>query len=391
MTVATPLRTAGAAVHPSLIPLHKIGSRLRVGTPLPFNVRDAQGTVLLERGQRVADEAMRLSLLAQGAGIDANELREAQARLESNKAASDNFFDHWQNLQARLRALLRDPTDAGFLQRLRECAAMVAGLSESNPDRLIFAVIRHDHSRYANYGSAHALHVASLCSLLARRSAWPQDRQLGLIGAALTMNLSIVELQGQLAVRGGILSASQRKAIDRHPTDSAALLRRAGLDDEEWLAAVEQHHEDGAGRGYPAQISNPGEMAQLLYFVDIFLAKHAGRADRGAVPPQQAARDLYMASAGHPVAAMLIKEIGIFPAGCFVKLANGEVAVVVRRGAHASMPLVCSIINGQGEPLGVPRRRDTASPEFAITGSLPDKAVRVQIQADRLYTTAMGS
>ena len=129
-------------------------------------------------------------------------------------------------------------------------------------------------------------------------------------------------------------------------------------------------------------------MAQMLRFVDIFLAKHAGRADRSPVPPQQAARDLYMASAGHPVAAMLIKEMGIFPPGSFVRLACGETAVVVRRGAHASMPLVCAIASAQGESLATPRRRDTAQPEFAITGSLADKAVKVVVEAKRLYAAA---
>ncbi len=389
-------RAAGSGTRPALIPLQRFASRLRVGSPLPFNVRDAQGELLLARGQAVADEATRQSLLAHGVGIDAEELREVQARLDVNKnaaavpaPATDTFFEHWQNLQARLRSLLRDPMEFAFLQRVRECAAMVINLTEVNPDRLIFAVMRHDHSRYANYGSAHALHVASLCCLLARRSDWPQERLMSLVGAALTMNLSIIELQGMLAVRGGILSTAQRRSIDKHPTESGALLRQAGLDDEDWLTAVEQHHEDAQGTGYPARIQNPTELAELLRFVDIFLAKHAGRADRGAVPPQQAARDLYMASSGHPVAAMLIKEIGIFPPGCYVKLANGEVAVVVRRGAHASMPLVCAIANAKGDPLPMPQRRDTADAAYAITGSLADKAVKVQVQADRLYSIAM--
>jgi len=378
----------------TLIPLQRVAARLRVGSALPFNVHDARGGLLLPRGQMVADEAMRERLLAHGAGIDADELREVQVRLDSQRAAVESgFFERWLRLQGRLRTLLGEPAAPDFLKRLRDCAAVIASLAEASPDRLIFSVMRHEHSRhYENYGSAHALHVAGLCALLARRAGWPADRLQNLLGAALSMNLSIIELQGQMAVRGGIPSAAQRRSIERHPEDSVALLRQAGLglaiDDEEWLTAVTQHHEDESGGGYPHRLQNPSEMAQMLRFVDIFLAKHAGRADRSPVPPQQAARDLYMASAGHPVAAMLIKEMGIFPPGSFVRLACGEVAIVVRRGAHASMPLVCAIASAQGDPLATPRRRDTAQPEFAITGSLADKAVKVVVEAERLYAAA---
>ena len=48
-----------------------------------------------------------------------------------------------------------------------------------------------------------------------------------------------------------------------------------------------------------------------------------------------AARRLFAANPGSPMAAALIKEFGLYPPGCFVKLKSGETGVVVRYGMTA--------------------------------------------------------
>lgn len=63
------------------------------------------------------------------------------------------------------------------------------------------------------------------------------------------------------------------------------------MSDEAWLAAVEQHHEQPDGRGYPGGLRESGELSQMLRYVDVFTAKHAPRAARPPLPPQQAARE----------------------------------------------------------------------------------------------------
>jgi hypothetical protein len=103
------------------------------------------------------------------------------------------------------------------------------------------------------------------------------------------------------------------------------------------------------------------------------------------VPAQQAARDLFVASKGHSVAAMLIKEFGIYPPGCFVRLASGETAIVVRRGASANTPLAAALANRNGDPISGYPKRDTSLAQFAVQGTLTDKSVRVRVPADKLF------
>lgn len=368
-----------------LVPIQQVSGHIKSGAPLPFGVRDADGKLLLAKGQMVPNEQMRETLLARGVFVDMDELRDASARGGDGGTGGEDFFARWEALQTRLSVLLRTPQDTLFLPRVKECGGQLIAWAERFPDQLLFVGIQHDHSRHEVYGLAHLLHSAAVSALLARRLCWGPERQRSLVGAALTMNLSIIDLQGRLASRGGKLLPPQRAAIDRHPDEAVAWLRNAGLDDAEWLTAVAQHHEQPGGGGYPQGLAEPGEAAQLLRLVDIFLAKLASRGGRAGLPAPQAAKSLYTDSSGHAFAALLVKELGMFPPGTLVKLASGEIAVAVRRGTSGNTPIVSAVMNRHGDALGSPVRRDTASSEHAITGLASAQLLRVKLSPHRLY------
>jgi HD-GYP domain-containing protein (c-di-GMP phosphodiesterase class II) len=368
-----------------LVPIQQVGSHIKAGSPLPFGVRDAEGKLLLAKGQQVPNDQMREALLNRGVFVDMDEMRDASARGSDSGTGGEDFFARWEALQTRLSVLLRAPQETLFLPRVKECAAQLSGWVERFPDQLLFVVVQHDHSRHEVYGLAHLLHTAAVCALLSRRLAWTPERQKSLVGAALTMNLSIIDLQGRLASRGGKLAPPQRAAIDRHPDEAVAWLRNAGLEDAEWLAAVGQHHEQPGGGGYPQGLAEPNETAQLLRLVDIFLAKLASRGGRAGLPAPQAAKSLYTGSNGHSFAALLVKEVGMFPPGTLVRLASGEIAVAVRRGTSGNTPIVSAVMNRHGDALGSPVRRDTAVAEHAITGLVAAQVLRVKLSPHQLY------
>lgn len=368
-----------------LVPIQQVGGHIKPGAALPFGVRDAEGKLLLAKGQMVPNDQMREALLNRGVFVDLDELRDASARGNDGGTGSEDFFARWEALQTRLSVLLRAPQETLFLPRVKECAAQLIGWAERFTDQVLFVVIQHDHNRHEVYGLAHLLHTAAVCAVLSRRLGWTPERQKSLVGAALTMNLSIIDLQGRLASRGGKLLPPQRAAINRHPDEAVAWLRNAGLDDAEWLAAVAQHHEQPGGGGYPQNIPDPCEPAQLLRLVDIFLAKLASRGGRPGLAAPQAAKSLYTGSNGHPFAALMVKEFGLYPPGTLVKLASGEIAVAVRRGTSGNTPIVSALMNRHGDALGSPVRRDTASAEHAITGLVSAQVLRVKLSPNQLY------
>jgi hypothetical protein len=368
-----------------LVPIQQVGGHIKAGAALPFGVRDAEGKLLLAKGQMVPNDQMREALLNRGVFVDLDELRDASARGSDGGTGSEDFFARWEALQTRLSVLLRAPQETLFLPRVKECAAQLIGWAERFTDQVLYVVIQHDHARHEVYGLAHLLHTAAVCAVLSRRLGWTPERQKSLVGAALTMNLSIIDLQGRLASRGGKLLPPQRAAINRHPDEAVAWLRNAGLDDAEWLAAVAQHHEQPGGGGYPQNLPDPCEAAQLLRLVDIFLAKLASRGGRAGMTAPAAAKSIYTGSNGHPFAALMVKEFGLYPPGTLVKLASGEVAVAVRRGATGNAPLVAAVMNRHGDALGSPIRRDTALTEHAVTGLVSAQVLRVKLSPNQLY------
>ena len=291
----------------------------------------------------------------------------------------------WTALEARLNGLLRTPGDSQFLVKVRDAVTQINATAKGRIDQLIYLILRHDHSRPTNASVSQALHTSALCWVLASRLDWSTERITSLMGAALTMNLGMLELQGMLASRGDAPTPQERDAIRAHPLESARLLREAGLDDAEWLLTVEQHHERPGGGGYPTGMAEPTEMSQLLRFVDIFVAKHSRRTGRTPVPAHQAARDLFLEANGDPMVRLLIKELGIYPPGCYVKLANGETGVVTRVGEMANKPTVACFVTAEGSVLARPVRRDTAVAAYAIVSTVPDSAIKVTLSADKLY------
>lgn len=369
----------------NLIPLDQVCQILQPGFVLPWGIRDANGKLLLAKDHQITDETMLSALLQRGAFVDAVEVARSANRDNSADDKPLGLASRWVNLEAKLGTLLRASTEPLFLQRVRESAQNISALAECNTDLLIYLILRHDYTRLGNYGVAHSLHCAALCSLLARRLGWAESQRDSLLGAALTMNITMLDLQGSLAARGTPPHPSERIEINGHPAAAGQRLHEAGLTDEDWITAVEQHHEVPGGGGYPGGVHAPSEMSQLLRFVDSFAAKHSPRVSRKPQPAQQAARDLFTQSGGSPLAGLLIKELGIYPPGCYVKLASGETAIVTLRGAAANAPIVAAITNRNGDALAQPIRRDTSSAGHAIVSAVTEHSVKVRFAVDKLY------
>jgi HD-GYP domain-containing protein (c-di-GMP phosphodiesterase class II) len=261
----------------------------------------------------------------------------------------------------------------------------VVQLTDRDPDIAIYLCIRQDPKRLSIYGLAHAIHCALISLLVARRLGWDEPKLMTTLKAALTMNIATLELQGRLAAQGVPPTAAQKAQLLEHPTKGEEMLRHAGVDDEVWLTAVRQSHERRDGSGYPNKITDPIDVAQLLRHVDVFMAKISPRGMRAPLMTQLAARQLFQEDQGGPISAAIIKEVGIYPPGEFVKLKSGEHAIVVRRTDNASMPMAASITDRKGMPMVSTIMRDTSKPEFGIVGPIADKGPVLRIVPERLY------
>jgi HD-GYP domain-containing protein (c-di-GMP phosphodiesterase class II) len=387
---------------------------LRIGHPAPVSVRDSTGHLLLAKGVMVASEEQRQRLVARALYVDELEgdlLKRAMAgKLDSMlrqnaplgqiaRAQPDGAMMSspstpkpgidpamaWTNLQMRGRALLQDPPPSDFLPRLHRLQAELLELVEADADLAMLVLVQATTSDAHHYSVTHSVLVAVLCELAARQlpCVTPEWRS-SLRCAALTMNISMTALQDQLALQEEPPSARQRALIDDHAQRAVACLREAGVTDLLWLQAVEHHHAALAG---PLSAQSPGQqLARLVQRADIFSARLSMRRARPALAASAAVKAAYLDEhqQADEAGKAVIQATGIYPPGSYVKLGSGEVAVVLRRGAHAKTPKVASVISKSGTPLVEPTPRDTRLRPHDVVGGVAPHEVKVRLHMEKL-------
>jgi HD-GYP domain-containing protein (c-di-GMP phosphodiesterase class II) len=365
-------------------------TKVHLGAPLPWNVRDEQGNLLLSKGYVVDTENQLDQLLQRGAFVDVEEAKLHEQGdhppEEKKMVVPPNLFGLWGKTSEELRTLLSHLEEKpDFVPQLHTFALHILKLLDCNVDVGIFRAVRQENQQHFYYGYTHSIHTAVLCVLLGRHMRWPQERLMSLLKAALTMNLSILELQGQMAAQDVPMKDRQRAEIQAHPEKAVVLLKKLGVTDADWLSTVLQHHEHVGGTGYPSQCTNVSEMAIALRVCDVLMAKISPRALRAALSPQEAIRQLYREDKGGAISTAIVKEFGIYPPGDFVKMASGELGIVVQRTANAKAPIVAAITDTAGRPVTSTVRRDTAQAGFAITGTHSDPNLLKRLPPERLY------
>lgn len=366
-------------------------TKVHLGEPLPWNVRDEQGKLLLSKGFVVNTEHQLDQLLQRGAFVDIEEAKLYQQGVapppeEKKMVVPPNLFGLWGKTAEELRILLSHPEGkSDFLPQLNAFALHILKLLDCNLDVGIFRAVRQENQQHFYYGYTHSIHTAVLCVLLSRHLQWPQERLMSLMKAALTMNLSILELQGQMAAQDVSVKDRQRAEIGAHPEKTVALLKTLGVTDADWLETILQHHEHVDGTGYPSHSTNVSELAIALRVCDVLMAKISPRALRAALPPQDAIRQMYREDKGGPISTGIIKEFGLYPPGDFVKLVSGELGIVVQRTANTKAPVVAAITDTNGRPVTSTIRRDTAQAGYAIAGAHSDSTMLKRLPPERLY------
>lgn len=226
-------------------------------------------------------------------------------------------------------------------QQLRTLAGSLRRLANHAPEATLAAGLLLP---YAHYAHAHSVHVALLVARLTQRLALAEAESESLVCAALTMNIAMVSLQQQLSHQAEALSSLQAKQLHLHPLASSAMLREVGIDDEIWHLAILEHHEQWNGKGYPFGLPrnkiSPG--AHLLHVADVAMARLHPRHYRRPQLPKNAMVQLFKQRdtlADARLTDCLIKEVGLYPPGSFVKLEQGDTAIVVQHGDDITTPL----------------------------------------------------
>lgn len=198
------------------------------------------------------------------------------------------------------------------------------------------------------------------------------------------MNLSILDLQARLADQVSPLTTKQREVIHAHPIRSAEMLSAVGIADTDWLEAVRTHHEVPGGAGYPCGMTDVGELAEPAALCRCVHrpaepAREPG-GDESAPGRAPAPPDVGL----QPADLGAHQGLWVYPPGSMVRLASGELGVVVRSGEKAHLPLVATLTNAAGESTPTSLLRDSARDEHAVVALLSPQSVPVWLSDERL-------
>ena len=190
-----------------------------LGSPLPWNVRDTEGRLLLSIGHIVSSEEQLAALLQRGAFVDVEEIRAAAGLVSHGVAApkpATNLFGKWDNTTSQLEGLVKDISKVtDFPDRMEQFARQIIELTDHDPDVGIYRTVRQEKVHLFHYGYIHSVHTALICILISRRLQWTENKAMSLVKAALTMNLTILDLQGQMAKQDVPMRDKQKAAIQK--------------------------------------------------------------------------------------------------------------------------------------------------------------------------------
>ncbi len=367
-------------------------SDLVIGEPLPFDVYGEGNKLLLRRGHIVANVRLAEELVQRGLYIDASQaerLAQAKKDAQTTKREIPSALRFINLGTRRLERLLYNLTNEADAQdKILEVVKALTYAADINIDIAVATVFLNQAA--AHYAVRHSVDSALVALLIARAMKKPSQEIQAIMAAALTMNIAMLRQQDQLENKEEPLTEAETELIRTHSSKGVEILKQVGVTHQEWLSYVELHHENEDGSGYPLgkEIKVVPQNARILALADHYCASVSIRKYRKTLLPSAALRDVLLTGgrASDPMlAAYFIKELGTHPPGSFVRLQNGEIGVVTRRGKAPATPVVHAFIGPRGAPLSFPIQRDTGKELYEIRDTLSSEQATLRFNMHQLW------
>ena len=312
-----------------------------------------------------------------------------EAGLYADAGASASVLQSLNQINRRLERTLMELRDENSADTaLRALAGELIDTALRAPDIALAAIFLNQIA--GTYTARHCTEAAIVVCLIASAMGKSRNEVLVAMAAALTMNVGMVGQADLFHGREGALSSEERAIVRRHPSDSVAMLRWAGIADDEWLDLVLLHHENDDGSGYPEgrmgkEISQNGKLIGLADRYCAFVSARNYR--RSLLPPVALARltteqDMPVDPA---VIAHFTEQIGAYPPGTLVRLQNGETGVVSARKNAEGALRVHVLRAHDGSTLAPAEPRFTGEPGCAIEEALHEDQARLRFTMQQIW------
>ncbi len=397
----------------NLIELSK--DRLTLGMSLGYTLRDDRGVVLMAKGLRIetaqqlegilnrdklfveideSDVGVRAimsginALNAVGAPIKDFDKYLKVDRHAPTEVMAGTLVERWGTVESKLGGLLASvATTPEFEFKIRGLAQNIQLLMARDSTASQFLLFNRAITQFNDYSVGHSLLCAALVQSLLGVFELSEPHGSSLVCAALTMNVAMTRLQDHLALQKEPVSALQRQEINTHGGLGQQALAAAGVADPLWLELVANHHASVSGPESLADWPLAQRLIKILQTVDRYTAAMSPRKSRVGRTARDSVHSVVVQVGGpklDQVGTALVRILGVSPPGTYVKLANGETAVVMRRGAKPTEPIVASVLNRNDDPIAEPRLHDTSKPAVAVQATLLASSVRLNLNLEAM-------
>lgn len=212
---------------------------------------------------------------------------------------------------------------AGAPIEMKKARAVVAPLLEDIEENASHIFTSYQFAEQEKYESHHAVSVALLAALLAKKHGCSRQEWLGAALAGLLCDASLARV-----------SAAERQKAEKHPIQSYQMAKATGMLSDEVLLAILQHHEREDGSGYPFGMKS-GKiyvLSSLVAAADMYLAMAGERLENEGKSAFHAMRELTVQSFGKlppAVVETLTEQFITVMTGKKVQLADGSSASIV--------------------------------------------------------------
>ena len=294
----------------------------------------------------------------------------------------EDLLGLWADLESGLGIILGSPASVQeFAPRVWQYDRWMTDLLKRDTDVGLYLLFQLATNSPVGYSASHALVSAVLCHLIAVELKLPQNERDSLVHAALTMNIAMTRLQDHMAGQLERPSADQQAAIREHPAQGVVMLGGLGVIDLLWLGTIALHHDDSTDQGNLRQVTPAVRLARILRVVDRYAAMISPRKSREGRSATDSARSIISRTTEQTdeVGLVLVGVVGQCPPGTYVRMDDGQMAVVMRRSSQPNRPFVAIVINAAGALVNPPRLHRTANAKPGIKSALPPSAVRERL------------
>lgn len=180
-----------------------------------------------------------------------------------------------------------------------------------------------------------SLEVGIHLTILGRHLGFPRELLADLAITGFLLDLGKMKMSPELLDKPGQFTETENRTMHRHVLQGVSMLERMDSLPENVMRAIEEHHEQIDGNGYPnrlseAEISVYGKMAAI---VDAYVAMVNPRPYAKTLAPHEAIKELFAGGGTKwygPLVEQFVQAIGIFPVGSLVEMVNGHVAIVIQ-------------------------------------------------------------